>query len=901
MSEPTLSLTALWRLLTPEEQVEAAASFWRSKSPLKKRVAPHVVSALAAALSFRDKFLVGKPLEWRAVELTKRLGYPPLDSYIDDVVREFLIEHRRDMIRAVLDGEGTPHDQGWIKEGVSPPSCETFIRGLEAARGKYHDRDLVLYYGIQVLAGTGDHWGALRDAIERPEFQQLFDGVLAGESAPPPKDAAAEAQPPIDSEANEEFTTLDRLLIKTVVATATGIDGALGADALDDLVHEVLSLNGDRHRSYFHLGYLDAVLGRGFHSEFTGWNVARRGWTLTGYVMGFLRSADTPQLVSFIKTHQKLWDELYDEGPPSARTMLLRHCLVPLSEAGEWRLLKGLLERAPLPADQRESRRLCIHAYESAADLIRRGNAADAVPLLEILFAHLRRTSSLGEDFVNGASASCLRKLGQAHLRTGNFPLAKQLLSQVIELSEFPESANACADLGLAEAGFRSLDFILPKEDQASNETTVRALEGSNKRFQEAITCKGRPTNAHFVLAIIAFHRGRSAEAEDHLSHALPGMLEKEEAYQTGCLLDWVRFLLAIIIAEQCEPARLNEVRDHIEKAIASAASFPLHLWTKFCRAVMLYDDKSLAEKTILHLLDKRGEAAYGLLKESGLLTTNGALRLRYRDWLQSRTLSPAKKAEELQAVLKAALADGQCDEAAEVLDALEGLAKTASVCIPGFLALLKDRRAEILACWDEDDLDRTEAALLERIGQIEACVAPLLRLFYRLREQEDWPRIDELLQQFDRLKAPSVDVAQMRAQTEHIRPPIPVLPPSGPCLTGMRVLYVGGNETQMRYESEIRRQLERKHPGLQVTFRYPGWDSNWGTHLGAITRLFPDHDVVVINHFIRTLLGRGLRRACGRDIPWRACTGHGRDSLCRSIEEAARFVAERRSAAVEL
>jgi hypothetical protein len=50
-------------------------------------------------------------------------------------------------------------------------------------------------------------------------------------------------------------------------------------------------------------------------------------------------------------------------------------------------------------------------------------------------------------------------------------------------------------------------------------------------------------------------------------------------------------------------------------------------------------------------------------------------------------------------------------------------------------------------------------------------------------------------------------------------------------------------------------------------------------------------YDVVVINRFVRTHLGRGLRAACGPRPPWRACTGTGRQALTRAIEGAALWV----------
>lgn len=877
----------LWSQFSPEDQKDAAACFWKSKSSENHK---EVATALGRILNFRDKFVLHRSLDWRVEELCKHLPHLQLKRHIKVVLREFLIARREEMIRAILDAEGTPHEGIWITKDADATAAtpEVFVKGLIGVRGKYSNRDLLIYYFVNL--GVNQHFEALEAAFETSEFRALVDSVFdSGE------DNGAKAVEtgtfPATAESNEEFTTLDNLLIKTVIASATGTDGALPSDALEDLVQEVLTLGVDRHRSYFHLGYLDAVLEKELRGELAGANVSRRGWYLTGFLMGRLRSVQAEQVVQLVKSHRKLWEELMHEGPVSARVMLLPSLLSRFAEAGEWRLLRELLECSHLPAESIRAMNVCRMAYEIAADLVRCGSPAEAVPLLQILLKHLENASELPKEFHDQIAAAALRKLGQAHLRAGRYGEAKNLLAEALRQPDFAEAANARTDLGLAEAGFRSLDFLLPKEDEKANETTVKALEKQAKKFEQSLSDEGRPTNAHFVLGLIAFHRKRNKEAEDHLSKSLAGMLQKEAAYQSAQLVDWTRFLLSVLIAEQCEQARLNEIRGHVECAIASPAFFPLHLWARLCRYLSLYDDQSLAETAIQHVLKKRGELGYALLKESGLLTKNAVLRTSYRQWLDSQKHPPAKKAAELEVLLGAAIADGATEEATEILDALEGVAKSDAGCIPQFLSLLKNRRGDIKAIWGENDIDVTEAALLERSGCLAECAEVLRKLFYRYRVDADWPTIEDLLEQIERLKVPEIDVNQLRAQVEHLRPAAGAELPVADALRGVSVLYVGGNEMQAQYEETIRKELEKRHPGLSVTFYFPGWDSNWNVHLEKVERLIPKNNVVVINNFVRTQFGRKLRALCGNKIPWRACTGHGRKSLIHSIEVAALWV----------
>jgi hypothetical protein len=330
---------------------------------------------------------------------------------------------------------------------------------------------------------------------------------------------------------------------------------------------------------------------------------------------------------------------------------------------------------------------------------------------------------------------------------------------------------------------------------------------------------------------------------------------------------------------------------------VASPAFFPLRLWTRLCHATLVYDDKSVTEGVISHLLEKRGDPAYSLLKASGLLFRNSAMRGSYLKWLNSQKLSPSNRAAEIRMLLEASLKAGNSEEAVEILDALECVAKTDTECITGFVDLLKERRSDLLALWAEDDMDATEAALLERIGKLTECAEVLQKMFYRHRAEGDWDMVEDILAQLTHLKLEGLDVAKLSEQVEHLRPAelaVASIHASSLTLDGIAVLYIGGHETQMRYEAEIRKYFNEHHPGLQVDLYFPGWTSNWIDHFERLERLIPKNNVVVINNYVRTQLGRKLRAACDARTPWRACTGHGRKSLIQAIEGAAAWVAER-------
>ena len=106
------------------------------------------------------------------------------------------------------------------------------------------------------------------------------------------------------------------------------------------------------------------------------------------------------------------------------------------------------------------------------------------------------------------------------------------------------------------------------------------------------------------------------------------------------------------------------------------------------------------------------------------------------------------------------------------------------------------------------------------------------------------------------------------------------------------RILFLGGNETQARYQEEIRRRLEQDFPRARLDFHFLGWSSNWGRQLDQMSSSLERADAFVLMRFLRTMCGRELRKIAGRrSIPWIACTGHGRDAIEAAIRRAVRVV----------
>ena len=95
---------------------------------------------------------------------------------------------------------------------------------------------------------------------------------------------------------------------------------------------------------------------------------------------------------------------------------------------------------------------------------------------------------------------------------------------------------------------------------------------------------------------------------------------------------------------------------------------------------------------------------------------------------------------------------------------------------------------------------------------------------------------------------------------------------------TPVRVVFVGGNETQAAYVPYIEGALSEEYGGcVTVTWVDQTWGSNWHVVAERVDRLLSDADVVCLMTFVRTALGGRVRKLSkAHGVPWVAVTGHG-------------------------
>jgi hypothetical protein len=180
----------------------------------------------------------------------------------------------------------------------------------------------------------------------------------------------------------------------------------------------------------------------------------------------------------------------------------------------------------------------------------------------------------------------------------------------------------------------------------------------------------------------------------------------------------------------------------------------------------------------------------------------------------------------------------------------------------------------------------------MRRLGRDAECAQALRQLFYQVRDGQRW-HAEQILVMVDEWGLGEALGKELRC----------ALPPVGKGeatidekLRGgaeIRLLFIGGNEIQARYDAAIAQELSGEWPGVTVHFEHSGWSSNWGRELPRLIDLANDADAVVLMQMMRTQLGRRLREALKK--PWISCNATGKGGILQSLRRAGYVAMEQR------
>lgn len=691
------------------------------------------------------------------------------------------------------------------------------------------------------------------------------------------------------------MTSLDRLLTQAILDAAKGVSGSLSREEVDKAVEEFVRLNGRRSLSYYHAGFRDTVFGQsaapdGPVLDLDGkrfyWAGAIRGWARTGSWPRIVREYDERNVVRGL-----------GDGTDLASAEALEPTVRALADEGRTSELARFVHMPAL------SGRLDLYELllNAAVGRLRAEDPVQARPVLDLLVEAAEAAERDGAAVVAPAFLEARRRQAQCLLQLNEHRGARAALQALLDL-ELSANTRALvqADLGLVASGFGALWEVRLPPARDDLETVVEKLSLGEPEFRKATAEDvDEACHAHYCLGVLAV--GRAAvggvdalldgedckEAAEHLSKARSVFLSRRERYAPLCAHADLYFGIANI-GELSRSGLARGPATTIE-GVKAGATPPPYLVALLVEAMELADqaDQRLYDTVV----DTKNDSMLDVAARSKSVLEHcpsAVQALQERGRREDRPGDLA--AADLRAALRGRVANGRHDAAADLLNDLEALAQR-GVGAEEFVELLSDP-SRYEPAWSREDAAMAMAHRYESQGRYVEATEILREYFHQYASQETDAGLHDADGILHTIRRFGIDPSIYKDMEDRYDALVAASAPAdGEGDTGPRpevkVLIVGGNEVQARAEGQVRKRLQRTHPHVRVEFIHTGWGSNWQKPLEEFVRKLPVFDAVVIMRFMRTELGKRIRKACSSH-PWRSCWGGGPTAQVQAAIRAA-------------
>ena len=496
--DPTyMSWERVWALFDGEEQHAILGVFWDAwhDGEFDQAAVARVLNRLSREIKHRRESLRGRDRGWMIQQLHPRAAKVFNGTDWEAAFRAYYSRHKRDLMCRFLDLLGIEHDDRGMIPGEWDPPDEPMVRGaIPELLKSYSAREVARY--LAVLAGQNEKWHAVG-----PEMGRLLAPRESSDGLPTdPRPEAGKLDP---AGASAEFNVLDRVLIREIVRSVAGIEGALDAEELDDLVRGVIALNEARHRNYFHLGLMHVLCPASVPDfDRPELNDARREWYLAGIVAGLVRTRDAEALRGVVAARAAEFARAAaaSGGPGESMAKLGIRFFAEsglLSEATA--LLRGQLKPLGLA--------LAEPALELATGYVRQNEFGSARAIIDVLRQHTSLIT--GEvSHLHAFRQELERRWGQCLQAAGDFAGAETAFKRLDDGAGIDGSPDLLADRGLVKGRFRSLGEVRLPDTQEQRTNLRDALASGEPHFRKAVEAHGVDApKACYALAMLAYLR----------------------------------------------------------------------------------------------------------------------------------------------------------------------------------------------------------------------------------------------------------------------------------------------------------------------------------------------------------------------------------------------------------
>ena len=666
--------------------------------------------------------------------------------------------------------------------------------------------------------------------------------------------------------------------------------GVLTERELTLAVDEFISLNERRQQSYFHAGFRDAIFDRPFDADMQAETETRARWYWAGAIVGLARSKSWTRMVEAYESTDTV--RALGDGRGKASLMsgeLLAKALWKTGRTSELHEFVSVhLARKPGVF------RLLLDAGTDALRSRAPGVARNLFELLLTVGNSLKGEHPLIEELptVRRRMAHCLRLLDE---HQGAVDLLQGLLH---EESGPGIQAMVHADLGLLQGRFALLDEVRIPGEESARRDVVDRLKAGEKHYREAVASPDAAyaSHGHYCLGVLSLANddlgeGRFQVADAHLEKAHAEIRSNRD--YPGSLLAQIDLYLGIAKSQLLDAAEIR----HAARLIVSGledAKIPRHFVAPTVASLACSEES--IEMVAGPLLESDSDDILVALADTEILETYPPIAKRLHARANTPNRRPSMATADLRLALRGYLGVGDVKSARGVLDELEQHAFEDQGALD-FLEILRDQDRYGPA-WDPEDAAFASARCLEASGEYADSLAILRTLFHKYVSTGEFPSALGVLEQIETYGLDEGEYADLKQRYDQSKPVQVAARRSRGAAAVVRVLVVGGNETQAKGQGQVRSMLSDRDPQVTVDFLRTGWGSNWNQYLDEFEARIANFDAVVVMRFIRTMLGRQVRSTCRkRSLPWRLCGSGGRGGQVEAVLAVAGVAREMRRA----
>ena len=690
--------------------------------------------------------------------------------------------------------------------------------------------------------------------------------------------------------ASARQTSLDRLIINAVVDSKKGVVGVLTERDLTSAVDEFISLNERRHQSYFHAGFRDAIFDRPFDADMQAETETRARWYWAGAIVGLARSKSWTRMVEAYESTDTV--RALGDGRGQASRMTGELLAKALSKTGRTSELHEFV--SVRLARNAGVFRLLLDAGTESLRSRAPGVARNLFELLLRVGASLKGEDPLIEELptVRRRMAHCLRLLDE---HQGAVDLLQGLLH---EESDPGIQAMVHADLGLLQGRFALLDEVRIPDDEPARRDLVDRLKVGEKHYREAVASPDTAyaSHGHYCLGVLSLTNDDLGEdrfqvADTHLEKAHAEIRSKRDYPES--LLAQIDLYLGIAKSQSLDAAQIR----HAARLIVSGlegAKIPRHFVAPLVSSLACSEES--IEIVAGPLLESDSDDVLDALADTEILETYAPIAKRLHARANRPGRRPSMATSDLRLGLRGYLGVGDVESAREILDELEQHAFEDQGVLE-FLEVLRDQD-RYRPAWNQEDATFASARCLEARGEFAESLAILRPLFHKYVSTDESPNALGVLEQIETYDLDEGEYVDLKQRYDRSKPVQVSARRGRGSVAAVRVLVVGGNETQAKSQGQVKSKLSVRDPQITVEFLRTGWGSNWNQYLSEFEARIANFDAVVVMRFIRTMLGRQVRSTCRkRSLPWRLCGSGGQGGQIEAVLAVAGVARQMRNA----